>query len=421
MPLRIGGKDVNKLSGPVSIYILYPTESYLRSFPKAPILIMFGDAHRSNKNYCTPPQDKEGLKHYKINAHFLKLLSDAVGTNEIIDFYLEGGPFHREVGNGEDMWPEKTPMNDLWQIFNTCYNNPRLRREPDEESGCNQIKNIRWQSSDIRFFGDFIGFEQIIASDTFYDIYYNSRKITKKEDRAKFYVDKFEEEIIQDDFYDNFEKTVLLTQEEFIKLHLTENGLIKKQLDKIQDKQIVSKLIIEFKSYIDKEYDRKYGKHKDIIIESMMLLQEIIKNLAAADRYSEAWHMNRNELIVAYNSDWMPLYAGFMPITFDALPDLYILARSHKIMLKPLINADGTKNKYPLINVLYYGDAHTNRLYDHLIDCNSYHSIEKKNFLIINDNDNDAERYNRCLDFTTDNINLDALIKNLKDFRSKQK
>ena len=44
-----------------------------------------------------------------------------------------------------------------------------------------------------------------------------------------------------------------------------------------------------------------------------------------------------------------------------------------------------------------------------------------KNFLIVNENIDDAERYNRCLDFTKDDIDVNQLIKNLKDFRSKQK
>ena len=45
MPLTIGTKEVNNLSGPVSMYIHEPNPDFLTKFPCAPILILFGDNH----------------------------------------------------------------------------------------------------------------------------------------------------------------------------------------------------------------------------------------------------------------------------------------------------------------------------------------------------------------------------------------
>ena len=154
MPLTINGNTVDNLSGPVSMYILKPNDNYLEKFPYAPILILFGDIHGDNANYCDPVTNKV------FDPNFLQLISKAVGAKEDkkedgkVDFYVEGGDLHDRLDDGEYDFKD-WPMEQLWKLFNNCYNNPKIqgRKISDENKPtCNLIPNIRWQSGDIRFF-----------------------------------------------------------------------------------------------------------------------------------------------------------------------------------------------------------------------------------------------------------------------------
>jgi hypothetical protein len=154
MPLIINDKEVNYLSGPVSMYIYEPTDGYLEEFPYAPILILFGDGHNSDANYCGESAPKI------FDTAFLRLISDAVAGNKekkeqdgIVDFYLEGGDLHTTLNYYET---KKFPMEQLWNLFKDCYTNSRMEGrktilEKSKET-CEPIKNIRWQSGDARFF-----------------------------------------------------------------------------------------------------------------------------------------------------------------------------------------------------------------------------------------------------------------------------
>jgi hypothetical protein len=77
------------------MYIVDPTDEYLKIFPYAPILILFGDRHNDDKGYCDPVTNKI------FDTEFLQLISDAVAGNSekkeqdgIVDFYLEGGDIY---------------------------------------------------------------------------------------------------------------------------------------------------------------------------------------------------------------------------------------------------------------------------------------------------------------------------------------
>ena len=54
MPLIVNGTAVNKISGPVAMYILTPKANKLLKnlFHNLPVYILFGDLHESNENLC---------------------------------------------------------------------------------------------------------------------------------------------------------------------------------------------------------------------------------------------------------------------------------------------------------------------------------------------------------------------------------
>jgi hypothetical protein len=98
MPFYINGKTVTRLSGPVSMHLLTPTDEYLKIYPYAPLYILFGDKHKDSTGFCTDPIIEKG--DYTIyNPNFLQLFNDALNKKEgekengTIDFYVEGGAY----------------------------------------------------------------------------------------------------------------------------------------------------------------------------------------------------------------------------------------------------------------------------------------------------------------------------------------
>jgi len=150
MPLIVNGEEVNKISGPVSMYILTPKKSEL--FPNLPLYMLFGDLHGSTVNMCQEDESKGVYKIYDIE--FLGLLSKLGSVEEPIDFYVEGGDFH----NFRDDAPkiDEYPMERLWDLYKECYRNPTNPLVPlaqyPHTTDCSKIANIRWHSGDARFF-----------------------------------------------------------------------------------------------------------------------------------------------------------------------------------------------------------------------------------------------------------------------------
>ena len=115
MPLIINGTEVNKISGPVSMYILTPKKN--KVFPNLPAFMLFGDIHRSNDNMC---KDKsEGtLDVYSLD--FLSLLNTMATTEEPVDFYIEGGDIHNYPER--EYIERKYPLDKFWNLYLECPN-----------------------------------------------------------------------------------------------------------------------------------------------------------------------------------------------------------------------------------------------------------------------------------------------------------
>jgi len=442
MPLKIGGTYVNKLSGPVSMNILYPNAQHLYDFPNAPIFIIFGDFHYSDKNYCNPVED-EIKGNYKIDGGFLKLLSDAVNPDGIVDFYVEGGKIHE--GEAKDQSQENFPMEGLWRVFTKCYHNPRIERKPAEDSGCNKIKNIRWQSSDIRFFGDYNGYQVV---DRIAPKIINESLILDEKIRDKSFMSRFIAGILQTQYFDNYRFTVLEKRIDFINRILgretsqsadkvvneminerTEKfdaSLIHKQLKRINPKfnRLKQNLRSQFENYINNEYikiNRELNiKHK---LNYEKIQNDIIGLSVSIALYdTDNIDLYKKNILKHFNSGSLTDFLAKTTDIFTTISDLYILARSYKNMLK-IFKAD-EEVKYPLINVIYYGDYHAKNLNNHLVK----YGYENKSNIKIFINDRLNILYNfasknkavRCLDFSGSHINLDEMIGNLKTFRANE-
>lgn len=429
MPLIINKKHINKISGPVSMYLLYPKIEYtdITKNKYAPIFILFGDSHEGIENYCNPDEG-EDKGHYKIyDENFLKLFSDAMEGNEeekvkseIIDFYVEVGDLHiTEFQEGEEK--NEYPLDQIIYLFKDCYYNvrgiPALIPEKQKK-----LKNIRWQSGDIRYF---------IQKNDICDLYSEFENIIQECNRDEKLFKKMLIKAIEYNYGNSLTKA--FTQEELYREHvLNPNCLIYKQLNNINlgigdeniknKKEIIEEILLKFRNYIYEYYlifdiTRHIEKYKKIHI-------EIINTFT-----SEYGSKIRKELIdniYNYYKDGSLEKLMSIILTRDAvLPDLYILARNYKYMYTTVNPKYGVR--HPMINICYFGCAHIQKMYEFLMK-NGYKEVIKIDQC-------DDKKTNRCIDLTNlktidlntddpidlntvDPIDLNAIITQLKKQRS---
>ena len=415
MPLKINGTDVKKISGPVYISILSPTDQYLERFPYAPILILFGDRHGDKEGFCPTVEGETG--HYKVfDLNFLQLLSDAVKIderNETIDFYVEGGELHI-FNNDEIDKDDGKPMVELWNLFIKCYFNSRWKIRtilPENKPTCDLIPNIRWQSGDIRYFQT-----EKINSNINDFIKLLSKKLisspTKDELKAFLYKEL-------DDKEKNKQRlqSVVFSVEDIKNKYVNTDGLISKQLNRIHDgtEDDVNKYKDEFKerflNYIQNQFN--YYTHKES--PKINYIRKCFTNYFASNHFSEEMQ-TINKLIELDLKDISDFSISLIPRRALML-DLYTMARIYKTMIKSMKirpelrkGVDNTNVVHPLIVVCYFGTDHTVTIEKYLT------STENKK------NDDNAKDYNievikmamgdRCISFKKE-YDLNAMIRRL--------
>ena len=420
MPLTINKTLVNNLSGPVSMYILEPNDSYLERFPYAPILILFGDVHNSDTDYCNPI----GKKIY--DKEFLQLINEAVGAKKEekdvgiedgkVDFYIEGGEIHQMLDEEKDK--DEFPMKQLWNLFKNCYTNSRMKGREEYNPTCTPIKNIRWQSGDIRFF----------------------KKEAKKFDPSRFLKDiykEFQERVAENKKEDPdytlrlslITKRILYKQFNNISVdagyifpiktfdvnteYIT-NSLIGKQLNKINsmgNDVYTSELLAKFKKYIViimKQSMERFslisgGIESIEIFGKLTLITNNLINIFNCEPFSTEENAELEIMKTYIDKDLRPAYYSYFLDMKTVMLDLYTLARIYKTMIKHPSNTDAVQ---PLIAMCYFGDFHIRNMKTYLLE-DSYtckFSIDQKT------------PTSRCLDFK-DDYNLDSIIDKLKTIR----
>jgi hypothetical protein len=416
MPLKIGGKDVNKLSGPVSIYILKPSPKYLKEFPYAPIYILFGDHHFSANNFCVNADEEEKGNYKFFSENFLQLLSDAVG-DERIDFYTEGGPFHLKDFDISSKLTANTPMHDIWIMFKKCYYNTRMKEmQTFDIQTYKKLKNIRWQSGDIRFFPkEKYNLEEFIRK------FLNNKELKdlNKDDFEK-HVSRFVE-ILKNDIYihishDKIANDIEITEQEFIDKHIKENGLIKKQIDKSPKKNYIEEECVKYTKMVYK--NSLNGYMKGFI--NFTNFHNTIKTLFSHDYDSDEMNKVISFIYANYRNGKLQTYSYILTYIYSLRPDLYILARSFKLMTQYSEQSNvPPDNKHPLINICYYGNFHIKNINSYLISEN-YSSLYSKDIDDTDDVKLETDKTNRCIELNTE-TNLNILIDELKKSRDDYK
>ena len=427
MPLIINKKSVNKISGPVSMYLLYPKVEYteIKQNKYAPIFILFGDSHESVENYCNQDEGEE-KGYYKVyDVNFLKLFSDAVEGNKeskenkeksgTIDFYVEGGDLHNGLFKRSI---KNYPLSILRNLFKKCYYNTRLPVRKIE-GDCNSIKNIRWQSGDIRNF---------VKRDGRCTLYSEFSYIISKCEGIKDIQEKEKQfkQLLKMSIANNMGKQIIeeFTQDEMFDKHvLNDKCLIYKQLNNINlsdgkaKAEIIENIQLKFKNYIYKNYNI-LDLYDDKTIDLLAVIpkfKEIHNNIITAFKtsiYSDKISLLIDNIYNYYTKKILDSIMSMILLRDAVLPDLYILARSYKYMYTITDNPDIV---YPIINICYFGNDHIIKMREFLI-ANGYDEGIKID-LISNIGSNQP---NRCLDISDRKnslVNLNELITSIKEDR----
>lgn len=151
--IRIGNTYINTLSGPISLYYLKPSDQVLASeLHLFPMIMLFGDEHRSMKNTCEcakkVPSEYEQSEHtncYTISDVKLLQLIDTVASKYPIDFYIET----EILGSGGCRESEQRGFLNYFTSgeFVSSYHQILRGTEYDK---C-PTKHIRWHAIDSRY------------------------------------------------------------------------------------------------------------------------------------------------------------------------------------------------------------------------------------------------------------------------------
>jgi len=168
--MKIGIKDVNKISGPVSVCVLKPSKhthkEYEENGGRAPYIILFGDHHFEREGECdncnceidwTVEDDEIQSCCYSIeNPEFLKLFDNSITPLKPIDLFVEQA---YEVNIGDPDIEEKNIfiqqrdntgfMANFLHQYNICYS--KEKRGTDEYIKKCPTKYMRWHYNDVRY------------------------------------------------------------------------------------------------------------------------------------------------------------------------------------------------------------------------------------------------------------------------------
>lgn len=437
--LTIGQKDFDNLTGPVSMHIYEPTTEYLKKFPYAPILILFGDIHRNASGYCQPAMSDKKI--YDISC--LKYLSELVEKEDNkIDFYIEGGELHMTLDTEKEREP--FPMSKLWNLFSDCYTNTTKEGRENilfkNEKTCSLIKNIRWQSGDIRFFKK--EKEKFDSRKFFRDIkriYKNLLEESKseidpvKEEERKKYKFKITVRTVLSLLPDgtNVDNiNISLLTPDIIKEYITdEKSFINKQLKKINiymkdGGEYTNELIAKFEKYVDSVVTKamnKYETNKRIfwkdaseVKASLASITDNIKKLFSVEKFSDEESKVIESIKAHIDSGVINEYIMYVGDIKTILLELYSLARMYKTMIKSMRiplkerkKENNTDAVHPLIVMFYFGEFHIENMIELLI--NDYNLSFEVNV------NRESERP-RCLKFDN-GYNLNIKINALKQSR----
>ena len=407
----INNKIIDSISGPTSFYYLRPTQQvYSDGNGKYfPLVVLFGDYHRSEDNYCSSCNCSLERKYccYKLSdPSFLRSI-DELASTYTIDFYTE--TFFEGTGEGfkGGMMEDMTTGNMI-----TCYNRD-LRGTLEDRC---PTKNIRWQAGDVR-----------LAGTSLHDLYgIKNTKFIKSEKYLKnSYIESQLSSIInlivnffnQSINYGNFELELavltelhgIITESAFGTLEIFQDVLLSLFDDDKFDFNKFSKTIFQ-----------AFDKDNSVIYKQV--LKQTYGNFADIEQWSDFYARSLNfvftditgiqvstlKLIISNLDKYLrqeikislldySLFNIFSTRILAGLVDVYFIARMFK---QP---TDGNRSD---LTFSYFGDYHILNIKDLLLSTGAYELVVSKNV----NNKPFSNKEDRCLYFTNKRVGFFGLI-----------
>jgi hypothetical protein len=392
---------LEQISGPTAIQILVPQEDFLKKYPMAPMFILFGDAHYSDKNLCQDVDPKYQLH----KPEFLNLLCDLLikkdSMQEKIDFYMEGGDIFSMHIHIPDT---NVPMLLINNLFLACQN--------DTTGQFKSIENIQWQSGDSRFWSAYpLKMMQKIAekkSQTEPLKYYSlnifliklrSEKPGIKSDEAVFVnnLKSIAYGIRSNGLYLNAAKLAVSPLELYNEYILKDTSLLYYEISKIPPEDAIH-LQKMYKQYIFEmmnEFYYKNNAHDEKeqlkLCEKIVAIHQLLMNYSTDDSIFYTAVPDQRGAYLFSNQKDLDLLHDFVVHSEGFMADLYTLARSFSRMVKESTN-------HSIINICYFGHAHTEHMghfLSNILGAQNYkHTLNIAPLYIPELND-----YNRCIYF----------------------
>ena len=445
--LIINNKNINSISGPVSLYILQPRDSFFIKMRKqgiyAPIFMLFGDMHFSDKNLCVNCScmyDKNTKKCCIpiYSDEFFTLLNNITSKKFPIDFYFEGadikflkGKISEDDKNSleNDLENDKTPLGIFRNKMIFCKD-----IDNKEKKQCKTISNLRIHYGDSRNNNSFKKTFERFSARTFKDDIEGILRQRKYSETINY--NFYTRSLINRNYGKNPCKGIISDKDKILYLNalryiytknffehinipeIKKNSLIFKQLHKMEPKlqeywlNMISKyfynvyLNCKTRYGIEKEFNEFINKIIDFMIFCLKSYKEKDEktDYEAFDLQQEYFVKNLQKYLKNLSSDLTTKIINLLTSLFAPFLDLYTLLRSFK---KPQNNINS------ILNICYFGSEHVENISYFLKDImQEYELVYYKN----NRNyftKNNTNKVNRCLTFDKD-INIDEILNQYK-------
>lgn len=394
MPLTIYNQEIDKISGPVSVYILKPNKIYFKNYTmvnmKLPVYILFGDKHESDKYMCSDCNCINNGCCYKINdPNFLRILDKIASPNYPVDFFAE--TFQHGLSKFNMIRDEfKYPLSSIIYNYLSCR---KTNQDSFYKSNC-PTQNIRWQSGDVRVknvLSNIPYFENFIS-----DLYITNKKMFNINSISNtFTINKYKdalENLKKKHTEDSIKKYILIINKI---LNCDENSLstLTKQ------ESLINKQILKFPSITQEAWSSRTIKYlckniqteqnTDKAKELNTLIYNYFISVTAEEQYLVFENIKDKVSTLSY-SIFFNLNSLFV--------DIYVILRS----IKP-----PTGDTSAILSIAYFGNEHIKNMVNFLTQELKYELILKNDHYINSQQEPDNLR---CITIN-ENINIDNILK----------
>jgi hypothetical protein len=408
--MEINGNTINKISGPVSFYLLLPGGREINLYKKSkinpPIIMLFGDSHFDRRNLCSDCEIINSC--YNIWSKNLLDLLDNLATRAKLDFNLETGYGFgfKEIDIFDD-----GPLNVLKKNIIPCF----------EKSVRCPAKNIKWNYVDARTAGkNFkynyeslfsvieIGLNNLIQGiKTEKHITLNEAFNSFLSKTLKYYnlfpsIEIFDIliDILTELSYENF------FQEPYINLSLLYKQ-IKKLPEPLNDIEYwkfnlgmyIEHIMFEYFTVDDRINAIKFLRDYKYLLEDIGDIGGSFVDIITEINKDYDDERKETLLSIVYNPTILKMLIYFNSIFLDA----YYVLRTLKLPENPI-----TKKfeENPAMSIGYFGNLHVKNITYFLTNILHIYNMENK---IEKREDSDNVPI-RCIDFTKEKINVDKIL-----------